>query len=254
MCHRQRSDLLSAGAASFSSLAFTVPALSALSAMQSWTLEEGCALTPSQKGEILVRHKGNSTLWAIARGHMSKSVMVILRRLLPCRMPAAEATTRPINGSPFTLQRTARLLTPLHFAGLQWGFTVRFPPGNPHYRDPLRLCFEDEATALEWHTSFARVIGCSSAAPRSLSDNDAHRRLDEAEAEDDDKEALLPRTATAPSPNQVAPLALCQHSLATLLGRTRSLTCHGLACHVGTAGSHFGADPAVWLALRSHQR
>ena len=195
---------------------------SALSAMQSWTLEEGCALTPSQNSEILVRHKGNSTLWAIARGHMSKSVMVSPLTTASCRMPAAEFTSCPQYGSPITLQSTALLLSSLHFVGLQWGFTVRFPPGNPHYRDPLRLCFEDEATAMEWHTSFARVIGCSSAAPRSLSNNDAHRRLDEAEAEDDDKEALLPRTATASSPNQVVPLALCPHSLATLQGRTKS--------------------------------
>ena len=78
MCHRQRSDLLSTSAASISRLAVTVPFPNALSAMQNWTLEEGCALTPNQKVEILVRHKGNSTLWAIARGHMSKSVMVIL--------------------------------------------------------------------------------------------------------------------------------------------------------------------------------
>ena len=121
----------------------------------------------------------------------------------------------------------ASLLTPWHFVGLQWGFTVRFPPGNPHYRDLLRLCFEDETTAMEWHTSFARVIGCSSATPRSLSDNDAHRRSGAAdmEAEDDDKEALLPRTATATPPHEVAPshlIPLYPRSPATVQGRTRS--------------------------------
>ena len=41
---------------------------------------------------------------------------------------------------------------------LQHAFTLRFPQGHHHHKDPLKLCFETEEEALEWRATIARVI------------------------------------------------------------------------------------------------
>ena len=33
-----------------------------------------------------------------------------------------------------------------------------FPPGHIHHKDPIKLCFEDEETANEWHITLAKAI------------------------------------------------------------------------------------------------
>lgn len=41
---------------------------------------------------------------------------------------------------------------------MQYAFTLRFPHGHPHHKDPIKLCFEDEETANEWQATLAKAI------------------------------------------------------------------------------------------------
>ena len=45
---------------------------------------------------------------------------------------------------------------------MQWAFTLRFPLGHIHHKDPIKLCFEDEETANEWLVTLAKTIRRSS--------------------------------------------------------------------------------------------
>lgn len=44
--------------------------------VQIWTLEPGCTVSSVRKAEFNVRNKGVSTVWAVARGHYTKMVLV----------------------------------------------------------------------------------------------------------------------------------------------------------------------------------
>lgn len=41
---------------------------------------------------------------------------------------------------------------------MQYAFTLRFPHGHPHHKDPIKLCFEDEEAANEWQATLAKAI------------------------------------------------------------------------------------------------
>ena len=44
--------------------------------LQTWELTEGCLLSNVVEGEYMIRNKGVSTVWSVARGHYKKSQMV----------------------------------------------------------------------------------------------------------------------------------------------------------------------------------
>lgn len=47
---------------------------------------------------------------------------------------------------------------PMQLPAVQFAFTLRFPDGHLHHKDPLKLCFESKEDALEWQSTIARAV------------------------------------------------------------------------------------------------
>jgi len=56
--------------------------------LQTWALEDGCLLSSIAQGEFMVRHKGVSSLWSMARGHYTKAILVRFCKLSIASPPA----------------------------------------------------------------------------------------------------------------------------------------------------------------------
>lgn len=46
---------------------------------------------------------------------------------------------------------------------MQFSFVVRFPAGTVHYKDPVKLCFQDQETANQWQQALASTLQAFSA-------------------------------------------------------------------------------------------